>query len=170
MVPEIKKILYATDLSDNARHVFAYAAAIANRFNAQIVLLHAIEPFSMYAQEQLSQMLGKEKWDELQTSKEHKLHAMIRERLNRFCEDMGSSLNECPFMVSDIVVKRGNAAELILKECKLHNCDLIVMGTHGHSAFVGTLMGSTARRVIRRSTRIPVMVAHLLEDEAKPGQ
>jgi len=168
MVPEIKKILYATDLSDNARHVFSYAAAIANRFNAQIILLHAIEPFSMYAQEQLSQMLGESKWSELQISKEHKIVELIQERLNRFCEDMGSSLQECPFLVSDIVVKRGNAAELILEECKIHNCDMIVMGTHGHSSFVGALMGSTARRVIRRSTRVPVMVAHLPEDEAGP--
>jgi hypothetical protein len=97
MVPEIKKILYATDLSDNARHVFSYAAAIANRFNAQIVLLHAIEPFSMYAQEQLSQMLGASKWSELQISKEHKIIELIRERLNRFLRGYGIEPAGVPF-------------------------------------------------------------------------
>ena len=46
MIPEIKKILYATDLSENARFAFGYAASLANRYGAQIVMLHVIEEIS----------------------------------------------------------------------------------------------------------------------------
>lgn len=36
----IKKTLYATDLSDNARHVFAYAVSLAIKYSASITMLH----------------------------------------------------------------------------------------------------------------------------------
>lgn len=160
MIPTIKKILYATDLSENARYVFAYAAALAHRFNAEIVMVHAMEPFSAYAQIRLSDMIGESEWAEMQKTKEQDTVELIRRRLGEFCDQMGSELNECPFLVTDIVVKRGNAAEVIMEQARAANCDLIVMGTHGHGALMDALVGSTARRVIRRS-RIPVMVAHL---------
>ena len=40
MIPEIKKILYTTDLSQNARYAFGYAASLANRYDAGITILH----------------------------------------------------------------------------------------------------------------------------------
>ncbi|BBO75938.1 hypothetical protein DSCW_33550 [Desulfosarcina widdelii] len=44
MLPKIsiKKILHATDLSDNARHAFAYAVSLAEMVNARIALLHVL--------------------------------------------------------------------------------------------------------------------------------
>jgi hypothetical protein len=30
-IPDIKKILYATDLSENARHAFTYAVSVAHQ-------------------------------------------------------------------------------------------------------------------------------------------
>ena len=46
MIPEIKKILYTTDLSQNARHAFSYAASIANRYGAGVTILHVLEDIS----------------------------------------------------------------------------------------------------------------------------
>ncbi|MGD8721592.1 MAG: universal stress protein, partial [Desulfobacterales bacterium] len=46
MLPDIKIILYATDLSENARRAFGYAASLANRYGAKIIVLHVIEDFS----------------------------------------------------------------------------------------------------------------------------
>jgi nucleotide-binding universal stress UspA family protein len=45
MIPEIKKILYATDLSKNSSYAFQYAADMAKKHNARIVILHSVEPF-----------------------------------------------------------------------------------------------------------------------------
>src|SRR5271169_5772037 len=44
MVPKIEKILYATDLSKNSAYAFFYAADMAKRHNARIVILHSVEP------------------------------------------------------------------------------------------------------------------------------
>ena len=42
MIPEINKILYATDLSENARFAFGFAASLANRYNAKVTILHVL--------------------------------------------------------------------------------------------------------------------------------
>ena len=44
MIPQIKKILYATDLSKNSAYAFFYAVDMAKRHNARIVIVHAVEP------------------------------------------------------------------------------------------------------------------------------
>ena len=44
MIPQIKKILYATDLSKNAAYAFFYTVDMAKKHNASIVILHSIEP------------------------------------------------------------------------------------------------------------------------------
>jgi nucleotide-binding universal stress UspA family protein len=50
MITQIKKILYATDLSKNSSYAFLFAADMAKRHNATIVILHAIEPIPPYAE------------------------------------------------------------------------------------------------------------------------
>jgi len=50
MVPQIKKILYATDLSKNSAFAFLYATDMAKTHDAKIVILHAIEPIPSYAE------------------------------------------------------------------------------------------------------------------------
>ena len=47
--------------------------------------------------------------------------------------------------------------EEILKVATRHNCDLIVMGSHGQSGLRGVLIGSVAQKVINKAT-IPVMI------------
>ena len=44
MIPKIKKILYATDLSKNSSYAFLYAVEMARQNHARIVILHALEP------------------------------------------------------------------------------------------------------------------------------
>ena len=52
MIPQIKKILYATDLSKNSAYAFFYALDMAKSHHATIVILHAIAPIypSVYAE------------------------------------------------------------------------------------------------------------------------
>ena len=50
MPPQIKKILYATDLSKNSSYAFLYAIDMAKKHDARIVILHVIEPLPAYAE------------------------------------------------------------------------------------------------------------------------
>ncbi|NIW10608.1 MAG: universal stress protein, partial [Gammaproteobacteria bacterium] len=66
------------------------------------------------------------------------------------------------FTTDDIIVERGNPVEEIIKNAEERNCDLIVMGTHGQGTLADVMLGSTARRVIRRA-KMPVLVVRLPE-------
>ncbi len=164
MIPEIKKILYSTDLSKNARYAFAYAAEIANKHDAKITILHVLEEISHNANVQVASLLGKERWQELQDRNVEQVFDTIKERLDKFCQDTQKELTDCPFIVEDIVIKQGNPGDEILNQADLIDCDLIVMGTHGQSALMNAMLGSTARWVVRRSER-PVLVIRLPEND-----
>ncbi len=62
MIPEIKKILYATDLSENARHAFGYAVSLANRYGGGIIVLHVVEELSSFARSMVEEILGEKRW------------------------------------------------------------------------------------------------------------
>ncbi|MGD9216864.1 MAG: universal stress protein, partial [Desulfobacteraceae bacterium] len=66
MLPKIQKILYATDLSDNSRLAFGYAASLAKRYQAQIMVLHVIEPVNPNTYMQISGAMGESEWVNLQ--------------------------------------------------------------------------------------------------------
>ena len=49
-IPQIKRILYATDLSKNSSYAFLYAIDMAKKHDARIVILYAVEPIPAYAE------------------------------------------------------------------------------------------------------------------------
>ncbi len=160
MIPEIKRILYATDLSDSAKNAFNYAATIANKFAAKITVLNVIETIPSNTQWQIVEYLGADRWKELQENNKQEFIESVKKSLDNFCEEMSSSLTACPFLIDEILVKEGIPVDEILNAVNSKNCDLVVMGTHGYGLFVDALIGSTARRVVRRCKK-PVMVIRL---------
>ena len=164
MIPEIKKIFYATDLSENARYSFGYAASLANRYGAGITILHVLEDVSAYQDSLVINVIGKQKWEELRKTNEQKVLDTIKARLEKFCEDVSRELPACPFITDDIIVKIGNPVEEILQEVEASGCDMVVMGTRGHGIMADAMMGSTSRRVLRRCKK-PVLVVRLPEGD-----
>ncbi|MBW1784051.1 MAG: universal stress protein [Deltaproteobacteria bacterium] len=164
MIPEIKKILYATDLSDNARYAFGYAASLASRYGAGITVLHVVEDASPFRESMVVSVLGETKWKELLKSNEDKIVATLREGLETFCQDARDELPTCPFITDDIVVKIGNPVEKILKMISKTAADLVVMGAHGHGTLTDKLIGSTSRRVLRRCEK-PVLLVRIPEKD-----
>ena len=175
MIPEIKKILFTTDLSKNSRHAYSYAVSLAGRYNATITILYIMEEPSQNYSEQVKSMLGEERWQQVQ--KTHEEHArqmligkrheatMIREALDEFSAEALKSIGEQNVTPDEIVVSSGNVVEQILSESQSRNCDVIVMGHHVRGKFEEAILGSTTRRVLRRS-RIPVLLVRLPEDDA----
>jgi nucleotide-binding universal stress UspA family protein len=164
MIPEIKKILYTTDLSPNARFAFSYAASLANRYDAGVSIFHVLEDVSPTADSLVINIIGKEKWADLRKRNEQEVLNKIKSRLSKFCEDVQAELPACPFITENIIVKIGNPVEEILQEIENNSYDLVVMGAHGQSALADAVMGSTSRRVVRRCKK-PVLVIRLPEDD-----
>ncbi len=160
MIPEIKKILYATDLSEHARHALSYAASIANRFGASLVIVHVLEDVSEYQDSLVINILGPEKWKQLRAENEKKVIAMITDKVKNFCEGVSNEMPSCPFIIDDVLVKIGNPVDEILKTADRIGADLVVLGARGHGLIADALMGSVSRRVVRRCKRPVLVVKH----------
>ena len=167
-VPRIKKILYATDLSETAAHAYAYAVSLANTYDASISILHILSEFS--GQEFVVNMIDTDTWNDIKArhyaeAKSNLIgkkrdNIAIREVLEAFSEQATPEDAERQTISDEILIKRGSPAEVILETAQELNCDLIVMGTHGQGAIAGMLIGSTAKRIVGKSP-IPVLVIRL---------
>lgn len=171
---EINKILYATDLSKNAHFAFAYAVSLADLYNAAIVIIHILPELPDIIDKNVLGYIDSDRWEEIKSqhfeeAKEALIgkrrdHLAIKEALHQFSENVKESHQGTGFVTDDIVVVRGNPVEQILAQAEEKNCNLIVMGTHGHGKLADAMMGSTARRVLRRSVK-PVLVVRLPAEE-----
>lgn len=165
---QIKKILYATDLSENALHAFSYAVSIANMYGASITILHVLAGFP--GEEFVLNMIDTDTWKKIKlrhySEARAKMidrkrdHIAIQEVLQAFSEEVKADERNQTFATGEILIRDGAPAEIIVETAKKRNCDLIIMGTHGHGVIADVLIGSTARWVTRHSP-IPVLVIRL---------
>jgi nucleotide-binding universal stress UspA family protein len=162
MVPEIRNILYATDLSENARYAFKYASTIANRFGAAITILHVLEELSPSSLGLVSEIVGKERWADLKKRNEEKVISSIKTGIEEECNEISQAMPECPFIVQRIIVKTGHPVDQIIHYAEKEDCDMVIIGSHGHGIFSEAVLGSTSRRVLRQC-RKPVLVIRLPE-------
>ena len=165
---QIKKILYATDLSETAVHAFSYAVSLANMYGSEITILHVLAEFP--GEQFILNMVNTDTWREIKSrhysDARNKLigkkrdHIAIREVLQAFSEEVKADAEDQTFVTDEVLIKSGAPAEIIVQTAINQNCDLIVMGTHGHSVIADVLIGSIAKWVVRQSP-IPVLIIRL---------
>ena len=160
MIPSIKSILYATDLSPNSVYALRYAINTAIRHDADIVVLHVFEHVDPASRTMLNLYLDEKRYQQI--FDEHKTEArnLIRKRLDALGTRELKDQPEALARVKSIEICEGFPAELILRKADELNCDAIVMGTHSKGLIANTFLGSTAKRVLRR-TRKPVFIIPL---------
>ncbi len=155
MIPEIKKILYATDLSESSRKTLAWAIALSKKHDARLLMLNVIEDASTYPSVQV--YFSEREWNQLKQRIDDDAVNIMKDRINEFCETIKSEMPQCDYIADEIIVRRGNPVEKIIATAQERQCDMIVMGTLGAGGLTDAIMGSTARRVLRRS-KVPVLV------------
>ena len=160
MIPQIRKILYATDLSKNSAYAFRYAVGMAQKFDAKIVIVHVIPPVdrrgSIQVGLEVEEMMKANKQEERREDIQE-----IRKNIRTFCQKMDTQVGSpCAGLVSEILVSVGYAVEEILEAADGENCDVIVLGSHGKGVLRHTFLGSVAAAVLERSRR-PVLIIPL---------
>lgn len=175
ILPEVKirKILYATDLSDSARYALAYAISMANTYNAELIILHVL-PEDPNMDSSIVGHIGTDKWKEIKKRNEQDARAaligkkreipIIQEVLDQFCKNVKDNIGEHHVVMDETIVEHGNPVEKIISVSQEKDCDLIVMGSYGIGGLAGVIMGSTSRRVLSLSKK-PVLLVHLPEEE-----
>lgn len=167
MFKPLQSILFATNLTENCRPAFEFAASMAIRYQATLVLLHVLEKaIPDYIEGRLRGMLGEDKWKEIgeESSRSAKQFLigkrspsrLVQEAMEAFCSEAGIDDASCGYQSREIVVSQGDLEDEIIGQAQKFNCDLIVMGTHKGFLKSNTI-GPTIKNVMRRS-RIPVLV------------
>jgi nucleotide-binding universal stress UspA family protein len=131
---ELKKILVPTDFSDHSDQALRWGASLAEKYGAQMLLLHVIPPAIEEVSTQGS--ASEEIIMPLETRVEAQLFEIARTNLH----------DNIPVEVKIAV---GKPAEELLRVARQEAVDLIVMGTHGHTGLAHALLGSTAETVLR---------------------
>ncbi len=137
----IRKILVPTDFSAHADEAFRVAHSLAGAVGAEVVLFHVTKPPAVVSEggrflADPGQGTGANLWDRF-----HQTQA-----------------NDPKVRVGhEVIVADRPGATHILEILNKLGCDLIVMGTHGHSWLKHLLCGSVTEEVVRRA-RCPVMV------------
>lgn len=157
MTPEIKTILYASDLGLHTRPVFRHAILLAQKLGAKIIVAHAMEPLGTTAKAVIETYLPEGNYQKLHDEGFSRTRETMRGRIEKACEEeLGVSAKESQ-LIEDIVVLEGIPSQVLYKEAQDRGVQLIVLGSHGHSRLGELLIGSTARRLTQIS-KIPVLL------------
>jgi len=155
---QIRCILVPTDFTPCSQRAVSYAAELARRFDAEVVLVHAIEaplnlpPHTLVHSD--AQGLSMPIMD------------YVREAADR---RMGAALEELTLgkVRARSVVEVGDVRDVTLAQAERLPADLIVMGTNGRTGLRHLLIGSVAEDVVRRAP-VPVLTIRVPEDDKEP--
>ncbi len=142
-----KNILVPTDLSEGAQHALDYACELARTLDAKVHLLNVIG----------IPVLGVPELGVALTST--MIDGMIAE--NQKALDELAAQKGC---VGEVLLRTGDARDLINQTAIELGCDLIVMGTHGRRGIKRALLGSVTESIVR-SAPCPVLTVRRHEDE-----
>jgi nucleotide-binding universal stress UspA family protein len=134
--PCLRHILCPVDFSQHSEKALAYAGALAQRFGADLTVLHVIyDPLDITCSHIPHPPL------------EHLREEMVRDAEHVLQSRVGGTLRFLPSVKT--VVMAGRPYRQIIRCAREHHVDLIVMGTQGLSGLDRLIMGSTAERVVR---------------------
>jgi len=140
----MKKILVPTDFSQHADYALRTAAQIAQKNDGEIILLHMLELPSQI----IDKVSG-------QSGSVPEVMFFIQKTKERFEEVKSQDFLKGVLVTEAVQFER--AFEGVIKASKVHNIDLVVMGSHGTSGVRGFFVGSNTEKVVR-SSDIPVLV------------
>lgn len=137
-----KKILWPTDLSDNASKALPYVQSLGRQYQLQVHLLYVIEELarheSWYGDFDASHIEEIQSWEKKKA----------QERLEKICK---TYLQDCPLYIKHVAV--GDPSEEILKLVDEEKLDMVVMATKGRKGRFA--FGSVAEKVVKN---VPVPV------------
>lgn len=151
MLPKINNILYATDLGPRAFDTFRQALGLAQKYGARIHIIHVVEPLSANARHMVDLYAHGKAHPELEHKYQESIQQSLSDKIRKMSDEEISRSMTGPDLIAGIRVVEGKPAEIILEEREKVAADLIVIGSHGHSAIGEIILGTTAHKVVQKS-------------------
>lgn len=157
----IRSMLYATDLGLYAPFVMQHALTLARTFNADLYVVHAVEPMGLFAESVLQSYLDEQALNDFHREGLSTVIASIEQRvLDSFREEFGEE-DELE-RIRAVRVLQGDPSQVILDQVQKLSVDLLIVGSHSHGTGAETPLGRTAARVLQLA-RVPVYLVPLVE-------
>lgn len=160
-----KYILFATDMSKDCRDAYTYALDLAALHQAQLILLHVIEPHPIDMEKRIKDLFGEERYEEILRAQESKAKStligkrkesdLIRAALHTITQDASDPRADNPVEDDRIILKKGDVVEEIIATATEEKCELILLSAHADS-HQETLVSKTIQDVLRLS-KVPVI-------------
>jgi nucleotide-binding universal stress UspA family protein len=145
---DLHRILVPTDFSKHSENALTYAAAFAEKFGAELHVLHVVQDLALFVPDAVSAMPPLAPPVEQVT-------AAVRGALHRVVED-----SRLQGLKVSAAVREGTPFLEIIRFAKDNDIDLIVMGTHGRTGLAHVLMGSVTEKVVRKAPCPVLTVRH----------
>ena len=144
----LKRILVPTDFSDHSHNALRYAAAFADKFGAEIFLLHVFQDLAVSQPEAVT--VGPPIMAPIE-----QFMASAQASLERLIKD-----SKFAGLTIHTEVRPGAPFEEIVQFATDKDIDLIVMGTHGRGWLAHVLLGSVTEKVVRKAPCPVLTVRH----------
>jgi nucleotide-binding universal stress UspA family protein len=145
---DLKRILLPTDFSKHSQNALAYATAFAEKFGAEIYLLHVVQDLAIFIPEAVSVSPPMVPPVEQFTAaaRASLLQVAVENKLDRFGVQ--------------VEVREGTPFYEIIQVAREKDVDLIIMGTHGRGGLTHVLLGSVTEKVVRKAPCPVLTVRH----------
>lgn len=151
----IRSILYATDLGLYSTYVLQHALALARAFEARLHVIHAVEPFGLFAESVLQTYLDDDSLQQLRDKGLASVMASIEQRVyESFRDELGDGQDDLN-LIGSVNVAQGDPPQVVLDEIRRLDVDMLIIGSHSHGAALKSSLGRTAVRLIQLS-QVPV--------------
>jgi nucleotide-binding universal stress UspA family protein len=133
----IHRILIPVDFSPAGESAIKYGSYLANKYRADIFLLHILENPHAYPPA----------WFTDKNASKGTIDEKVKEKMDEYAEDITKKYG----VYVQTIITTGKPAFKIIATVTEHDADLIVMGTHGVQGFEAFFIGSTAHKVVNLS-------------------
>jgi nucleotide-binding universal stress UspA family protein len=147
----VKNVLVATDFSQTSEDALPYAVAISRRYGSTLHAVHVIADADFLVPSQPVDATG------------FTLEAALRESWAKM-HSLALRLEGLPHYT---YVLHGRVGQVISDLIRVHQIDLLVVGTHGRSGVEKLLLGSVAEDVLRRASCSVLTVGPQVSGRAK---
>lgn len=155
MTYAINTILYSTDLGPRSLEVFHHAVGLAAKFQAKLEVVTVIEAAGDYANVTLDSYVPADIVAQIRQDGVARIRENIDARIAAYQENHPEV--DVRGLISEVKILEGAAADALLDEAKAIGADMIVLGSHGHTALGEMLIGSVAHKVTMRA-QVPVVL------------
>jgi nucleotide-binding universal stress UspA family protein len=135
---EIKKILFPVDFSESSYQIADYVLYFAQKFNAEIYLLHVLECLMPLQGFYIPHISVETLEVDLKKAAEKKMEEFVQK-----------NMQGCKGITSQVIT--GIPHVEIIKMAKEKAIDIIIMGTHGWTGLEHVIFGSVAGKVVRKA-------------------